>query len=374
MVFEIAIIRSSSIVNEPRVIKTYNSLSKKYHIIVLGWDRELTNKSYEIVNEKIHIKHMKLKAPSGKTFLIFYYPLFWIWIFYNLIIYNVTIIHACDLESLIPSYLFKILFSKKVVFDSFDRYAMAFIPPKYHLLYTFINNFENILAYNVDALISVSEERLSTFNKYKPKSTAVIMNCPLDVTEKTIKSDFLQSKQYNDFIIVYAGTISYERGLLLIKKAVENLDNISFIIAGKIIDGTINQVLTNSMIHYVGLLKHSDALELERMADVLPIIYDPSIPINLVANPNKLFEAMMLKIPVISNVCKDIVEKTGCGIVVGYNLESVKNAISFLQNNPSLKIEMGVKGRKAFEKTYNWAAMENKLLRLYDDLLINKKI
>lgn len=63
----------------------------------------------------------------------------------------------------------------------------------------------------------------------------------------------------------------------------------------------------------------------------------------LVANPNKLFEAMMLGVPVITNVCRKIVRETGCGLIVEYNPKSVRDGIVKLRD-PLLRKELGTKG------------------------------
>jgi len=61
--FDVAIIRSNSITYDPRVIKIAKSLSKKYAVIVFGWDRELSSKSHEMFNSRLRVKRLKFKAP-----------------------------------------------------------------------------------------------------------------------------------------------------------------------------------------------------------------------------------------------------------------------------------------------------------------------
>jgi glycosyltransferase involved in cell wall biosynthesis len=371
--FDIALIRSNSIpaISDPRVEKILRSLSKKYRVIALGWDREGNQNLFECYNDKIVIKHFKLKAPYGKIWLIFYYPLFWVWVFINLFIYKPKVMYSCNLDTLIPSYAFKILFSSKLIFDSFDKFAMAFIPPNHRIIYITIDLLENLLSSRVDALITVSKERLSTFGKYKPKHYEIIANCPEDMLKKIRRSSLLNRyKNNDDFILVYAGAIRYNRGLLLLTNALKKIKSARLILAGRIMQD-IRQLLQNPNIQYIGMLEYSKALELQAMADAIPILYDPKIPINRVANPNKLFEAMMLGIPVITNVCKEIVEETGCGLVVEYNYESVKRALQYLASHPEVRKKMGANGRKAFEEKYNWNLMEKKLLRLCRRLLNN---
>ena len=71
------------------------------------------------------------------TRLVLFFPLFWSWVFINLIIYRPKVVHACDLDVILPCYVYKKIFRKKLVFDIFDRYAMVFIPPRYKTLIQF---------------------------------------------------------------------------------------------------------------------------------------------------------------------------------------------------------------------------------------------
>ncbi|TRZ49569.1 MAG: glycosyltransferase [Dehalococcoidia bacterium] len=369
MSYDIALIRSNSVSHDPRVEKIMQSLSKKYNVIVLCWDRENINKSFEFFNKNVLIKRLKLWAPFGRVQLIFYYPFFWIWVLFNLFVYRPKIIHSCDFDTLIPSYLFKILFSTTLVSDNFDRYAMAFIPTKYQIIYACVNIFEAVLTSKTDVLITVSKKRLSTFGKYKPKCSEVIMNCSEDTSDSIHLTRISTTQMNNDLVLVYAGGIARGRGLLLVEKALQNIEATRLIIAGRICDDVLEELVQNQNVHYVGLLKHNEALNLQRSADIIPILYDPDIPINRVANPNKLFEAMMLGVPVITNVCVDMVNQVGCGLIVDYNTESVKSAILRLQNDPLLRAKMGKNGRYAYEKNCNWALMEKKLLKIYSKFL-----
>jgi glycosyltransferase involved in cell wall biosynthesis len=366
--FDVVLIRSNPILYEMRVLKIVRSLSKKYSLLVLGWDRDGTHSSSELIGENVLVKRFKIKAPYARFYLLFYYPLFWLWVFKNLLIYRPKVVHACDLDALIPGYLFRLFFSVKLVFDNFDRFAMAFIPIEYRLLYSVINKIEEVLAKNSDALITVSEERKSSFGGYLPKHVEIIMNCPyLEDYDENVNG---KQKLEGDGVLtlVYAGAISRDRGLLLIGKAIEDEKNVRLILAGRVFDDTLEHLLKNPNVSYVGFLKAEEVLKLEKMAEVIPVLYDPSIPINRVASPNKLFEAMMLGVPVITNVCRDIVVEAECGLIANYDAQEVKRAILRLKNNPLLRKKLGINGRQTFEKKFNWKIMEEKLLKLYCSL------
>lgn len=366
--FDVVLLRSNPASYELRVTKISKSLSKTYRVLILGWDREIKHSLFENLNENLCLKRLRLKAPYANFNLLSYYPLFWIWILKNLIIYRPRIVHACDLECLIPSLLYKLISPSKVIFDNFDRFAMAFVPPKHRLLYSLINKLEEVLSSKSDALITVAEDRLRSFGNYVPKNVAVIMNCP----ENTQIKDYPASQGIDEsftFTLVYAGGISHERGLILVNQAISDLKDTRLIVAGRVFDDTLEYLNKNPNCNYLGLLKADEVLNLEKKADIIPVLYDPVIPINQVASPNKFFEAMMLGVPVITNVCREIVKNVDFGIIVEYNLESVKNAIILLKDDVNKRKKMGATGRKAFEKKYNWESMEKKLITLYEKLL-----
>jgi glycosyltransferase involved in cell wall biosynthesis len=86
--------------------------------------------------------------------------------------------------------------------------------------------------------------------------------------------------------------------------------------------------------------------------------------------PNKLFEAMMCGVPIITNVAHEIVNETGCGIIVEYdNVKQIKDTILKLRDDPNLRKRLGENGRNAFLEKYNWDIMEQRLYQIYEDLI-----
>jgi glycosyltransferase involved in cell wall biosynthesis len=85
---------------------------------------------------------------------------------------------------------------------------------------------------------------------------------------------------------------------------------------------------------------------------------------------NKVLEAMMSGIPIITNFSSDFVNQIGFGIIVEYgNIEQIRSAIITLRDNPELRKRLGDNGRKAFVEKYNWGIMEQKLYKVYEELL-----
>lgn len=362
---DVIIITSNAIVYDPRVEKIVKSLRKRsYSVSALGWNRQPEKL---IGKYLVELKLFNFSAPEGKPTLVLRLPIFWIWVFLNLCKYKPSVVHACDLDTVIPSYFYKLFFRKKLLFDLHDRYAMAYIPRKFRMIYYLVNLAEEIFSNKADVLVTVSEKLLSTLKK-KPRHSAVVMNCPEDlpIEKEASRDDILR--------LVYTGPIIRSRGLKEIICAIKEITNIELVIAGIAVDKDLyNYILKFPFVSFRGIMRPRDALYLESMSDIMIILYDLNEPINHFAVPNKLFEAMMCGIPMIINIAPEIVNEVGCGILVDYdNINQIKRAVTVLKNDARLRMKLGVSGRKGFLQKYNWFRMEQQLYKVYDDLLIDR--
>lgn len=176
-------------------------------------------------------------------------------------------------------------------------------------------------------------------------------------------------------LIFYAGLIHKSRGLEYMIKAVEDIDNVRLLIAGIGPDADMfeNQYPDiKKKIQYIGFIPYEEVMVKTMDADILFAFYDPKIPGNRYASPNKLFEVMMYGKPIIVNdetSMANIVRKENCGLVVPYgDVSAIKEAIIKLKNDSSLYQKLGSNGRKAYEDKYNWLIMERRLLDAYNDI------
>jgi glycosyltransferase involved in cell wall biosynthesis len=380
---DIVIIRSNAIIYSPRVRKIVKSLRKRYTTQVLGWNREGVSKDI-VENTSISPNLLHLRAPFGKASMIPYYLAYWAWIFINLTMAKPKVVHACDLDSVIPCYIYKIIFRKKLVFDVCDRFAMAYISPKFKLFYSTINLLEELFAKHSDVLTSVSEKLLNSFQA-RPKLNTVIMNCSEEENNPDKMTNYDGKKQHNvpqkngingksgrTFTLVYTGNIVKNRGLERITAAIESLHDVKLVIAGKPVDQKLlRNLLQSPNVEYRGLLQPADAQTLNSLSDAMVILYDLQVPNNNFSMSNKLFEAMMCGRPIITNVSTEIVGmEVGCGTVVDYDdLDSIKDAITSLRDDPLLCQKLGNRGREAFLQKYNWGTMEHRLFAIYENLL-----
>jgi len=141
------------------------------------------------------------------------------------------------------------------------------------------------------------------------------------------------------FTIAFTGHIRRHRGLETLTSAISDLKNVELIITGKTEDKELlTQIQGITNVRYLGFLEHSDVLKIEADSDVIFALYDlTSHTQNKYVIGNKLFEAMMCGVPIITNVADEIDNETQCGIIVEYdNIEQIKKAITTQRDNPEL--------------------------------------
>lgn len=87
-------------------------------------------------------------------------------------------------------------------------------------------------------------------------------------------------------------------------------------------------------------------------------------------------EYMSAGLPVIASdfpLWRQIIDGAGCGLLVNpMNPEAIASAMRWILEHPAEAEEMGNRGRKAVESTYNWDTEAAKLKDLYKKLLAQR--
>lgn len=372
---KVILIRTNSLVSDPRVNKETQSLleAEKYEVFVLAWDREA--RGGFVPKNLMKVKSFSLKTSYRSFRLVLYLPIFWVWVFLQLISNQPRVVHSIDEDTIVPAYLYKKCFPRKtrLIFEVCDMYSQALYPSKrlFQILRILLRNFEVIFASKADRLITATEFQAQTLGQNH--LVTVVPNYPdfsfvsqeLIRRPKTVKS--------GQFRLVHAGTLRRDYGLELLCKACEGLDDVELIFAGRLSERDLARAVSERPnTQYMGELAYEQALVLEATADAIPILCDPKRKAALHASPNRLFEAMMFGLPVIvsSNLrsASQIVSNSDCGIVVGYDVDAVRKAIVFLKENKKRADAMGRNGQQAFRNAYNWKNTERKLLEAYSSL------
>lgn len=371
---KVVFLRSTSIINDSRATKEINTLIKNgYDVLVLGWDRDGFAKKNENEDKgyKIDLFTKKAEYGAGIKNLISLF-LFQIWLFIKLLVNSskYSIIHSCDFDTAIPAKCIAKIKNKKLVYDIFDYYTHSHKVPK--KLEKKIEKSEIKVINKADFTIICNEGRYKQIEKAKPKKVIVIHNTP------SIPENFKELpsviKQHNNKIkIVYVGILQGDRLLEEIASKIKEHPDIELHIGGFGRFSELFEELSKQCnnVFYYGKMKYADVLKLESECDILFATYNPEIRNHKFSAPNKIYEAMALKKPII--VCKNtgidkIIDDKKLGISIEYSADDFIRAVKTLESTEEERNKIGQNGRKEYETNYSWEIMEERLLCAYSEL------
>jgi glycosyltransferase involved in cell wall biosynthesis len=371
---KVTLVRGRAI--DPAVNKVAKTLSENgYDVKLLLWDRQKTLRSQD--SQVYKICRFGLKAPYDKLTVVFYLPIWWTYELFFLLKDNCNVIHACDLDTLIPAVLAKPIKRVPLCYTIYDFYANNLPDGHFQLLRKLIRSLvarvEKFGIGFTEILFLVDESRYEEVRGARIKRLAYIYNSPPDYLDAN------QAKKPKsaapEMTVFYGGVISELRGPQFMARAVQDVDGIRLIVAGAVHDDAFlkSSILTSKKIRYLGWLpSYEDVIKQTLEADILFRFSDPRIPKTKYESPNKLFEAMMCGKPIIvsdGSSMAEIVRKENCGLVVPYgDVDAIKEAILKLKNSPELRQALGRNGRRAYENRYSWQIMEQRLLDSYQQL------
>lgn len=347
-------------------------VSAGYRVSVLGWDRTAALPLREEKDGYV-IHRLPIKAEFGKGLANFPALLGWQlglsrWLVRHRKEFDV--VHACDFDTVMPALILKWTTGKRVVYDIFDFYADHLrATPEW--IKAIIRRIDLFAVEKVDAVILADENRRSQLAYAQPERLTFVYNTPDEIPIP----DLERSLPRPQFTIAYVGLLQVERGLMTLLDVLEKHPDWGLWLAG--FGGDQELILQKASrlphVHFFGRIPYEKALALSQAADVLIATYDPAIPNHRYSSPNKIFEAMMLAKPIIvaHNTNMDrIVSSEQCGMVVNYGVDvELELALRQLADDRDLRRRLGLNGRRAYESTYRWEIMANRLIHLYRQLL-----
>lgn len=263
---------------------------------------------------------------------------------------------------------------KKIIFDSHEDVPLQIIDKEWipkiirFLTSKIYEIYEKHSVKKYDAIISVTPNIVDRFRSFH-SNTFMVTNYPVvDENEIIIRTP--------EKAICFAGGITSQYRHHNILKAIENIDDIKYLLAGS----TTKEYLSMlkglpawEKVDYVGRIPHSEVKKIYSRSNA-GIAINSTIQVKgqgTLGNV-KLFEFMEAKLPVICTdyrLWKEIVEGNKCGICVEPdNIEEIRNAIEYIINNPKEAQHMGENGRRAVLREYNWKTQEKELLEIYEGL------
>ena len=235
-----------------------------------------------------------------------------------------------------------------------------------------------------DSIICVAEEMRSRIESVIefPKPIVVVPNTPeMNELKTSMANASLISERFSGkFNILYIGGLDSTRGIEILIKASEialkTIPALRIIIVG---DGKILPELKQlslslhleNSVFFEGFKPQDEVGSYISISDVCVIPHRKS-PQTDNSSPNKLFQYLYFKKPVISSDCNSIekiILNEKCGLIFhDISPEELATRMIFLFENPVVSKEMGDNGYRAVNEKYNWNVTVAPLLLLYSEL------
>ncbi len=264
---------------------------------------------------------------------------------------------------------------KKVIFDSHENTAAAFLEKEYIPLFVrsamgkAYTSYEKSVCRALDSVVTVTPTQTEYFAKINPATT--------EVTNYPIFSSSYIEPTFEKKAMAFAGGISAQWNHDLIVRTLEKLPECSYVLCGG--DNEFRRALEKlpawNRVDYKGRIPHTEVSRVLSACTVGMALLTPGLNtawgIGTMGN-TKIFEEMMAGLPVVCTdftLWKEFVDRYHCGICVDpKNENAVADAVRFFLENQDAAKEMGQNGRRAVKEEFNWDTQAEKLIALYEKL------
>lgn len=324
----------------------------------------------EIANYELQFDTELGKGVKNILQLLLYQYFTLMWLIKNRKDYDA--VHAYDLDSGLPALVTSILTKKKLVYHIADFYvdSRKGIPSKFKKI---IKKLEFFIISKANVTIICTEEREQQIAGSKPQKLYVIHNSPVDqVIERNIRDDELVNRLEESITLGYVGGLTDTRFINEIINIAKTNSEINLKIAGfgPLEEHVVESSEDQKNIDFYGRVNYEDALNLYSECDLMFAMYDPSVPNHKYSAPNKVYEAMMLGLPII--VAKDtgidsLVESEKIGFSINYNEGEFLKKVKHLINDKELLRNIKHNSAIAYDY-YSWDNMKRKVQEIYNSL------
>jgi glycosyltransferase involved in cell wall biosynthesis len=376
----VAMIVLNSVIHDSRVLREARLLLVKgYNVKIFGIiDQRRRQYSGDVDIDLINI-WLRYRLPKNNVGWFLKYVEFCLKVISKIFHSKPDIIHAHDLDALLPGYLASLLTQAKVVYDSHELYTETGEKQD-----TIINKMwglvEKKLLRKVAGIIAAnkSRARIMKTDYGAPYLPTVIMNIPSIefISKSRLFRDYMSSRGVlnvdRKHIALYQGGISRNRSLDALIRSVTNWNTkILLILMGYgdedylgYLRNLVYELAVEKRVFFHPAVPSAKVLEYTASADIGIVIYRNNCRNNYFCAPNKLFEYAAARVKIAGcdfPEVRRILEEYGIGCTFSPDSEiSISECINRLSRT---KVE-----EKRFLnlfKDYNWENEAKKLVNLY---------
>lgn len=340
-----------------RIFKISNFLkSNGYKLSFVGWNRnkkQTPNKGNFDTAEYILNGGGQNNVKMPCFYLLFIFKLFIKYLFIKKD--NSKLFYAINFEAAMALWAVSKFRKINYCYDIWDELALSHNFPK--SIKKIIRWFDKRIRKRSVFYIHVDPIRESVIDS---PNHIIVYNSPYDIYE----NGYNAPKYENRFAVT--GYFSDIRGLDSIFLFAKDNPQIEFIVAGEFQNKiTANNFTSLQNVRYYHFMPQNKLFELISDCRGIFSLYDPSLEINRLAASNKLYDAMMLGIPVIVNngiIAADYVKEHNIGYVVDYNYNDSWNILKDF-NLEEINVK-GENGRFIYNESFEFGNMcKNTLLQ-----------
>lgn len=360
--------------NDSRVLKEAISLQKAGYDVTVVALHEVPLLEFETISN-IAVNRIKLKSKNWSKKRVVQIIKYLEFLYKTVIQYKESdVLHCNDLGTLPIGVIVKKLYNKdiKIVYDAHEYETETHYTKGFRKI--MVKVMERVLIKYVDKTITVSSKIADEYVRlYNIERPSLVLNTPL--LQEVKKKDLFRERfniPKSSKIFLYQGALNRGRGIEMILDAFSSLEakQIVVFMGYGILEGEIkkySQKYPNIFLHEA--VSPEKLLSYTSSADFGISLIEDSCLSYRYCLPNKMFEYIMVGLPVIvSNLPEmvKIIEANYIGVVSKeYSTKGLKEAIRATDQLNSEKVKKEIQKVK---KIYNWQAQEKILLEVYNAL------
>lgn len=301
--------------------------------------------------------HVSPPIPSGSTAKIFLAPIWAIAVAcYLRFMKPASASYAADFEAGLAAFLS----GQPYVYDVLDTYADRYNVPS--VVKAALRWMEGVVAKKARALVHVDDIRRSTLPEHK--KTIVVRNVPM-------RKDLPAATDCKVFDLIASGNLDENRGVdQLLTAAIGTNAKIALI--GRLSDAVAEQCKSSPGARHFGYVDSSEALSLTLKSKAVYAVYDPARSINLIACPNKFYDAVACGVPIVMNreiSLSRVVEEHGLGWTFEFGNTVELSSILAVIRTADARYEAACRNAEAYGKSVaSWDEQFVPVLRTVEGL------
>ena len=302
--------------SDTRIVKQVETLSSRYSVVFLGVGRESSAFIEKDCDDVILVRGIR-----NRPFTIFRQWGALVRVLAGQRIYSIHVVNEQLLVLVYPLLLFH-----HVVLDVFDSIFLRWNKGGDRWGWV-----KRIVYWPANRIIVTDENRLQLLPRFAQERASIVENFPPRYAGPTTRRDARQ------LTLLFAGTLAMPRGGTFVEEVLNADPNANAIMAGWLYDDGVKSLAQHPRASYRGVLPQEDVLTIAATeADYIVCLYPLTNDNNVNASPNKIWDAVQTKTPVIINTgvkVSRLVSDLNIGVVVDQGSQSILDILDILKRS-----------------------------------------